>query len=78
MSQAVGTRLFRKAGGMPPTMFRPSAKPLSGRYLSMRSARRSRFFACKALLRAGGCTPARTNSLNDLARVAAQRRDPKW
>src|SRR5262249_2599557 len=26
MSQAVGTRLFRKAGGMPPAMFRPSAK----------------------------------------------------
>src|SRR5215475_14710852 len=34
MSQAVGTRLFRKAGGMLPAMFRPSAKPLSGRYLS--------------------------------------------
>jgi transposase len=34
VSQAVGTRWFRKAGGMPPSMFRPSAKPLSGRYLS--------------------------------------------
>src|SRR3984885_15871099 len=34
MSQAVGTRLFRKAGGMPPAMFRRSAKPLSRRYLS--------------------------------------------
>ena len=33
VSQAVGTRWFRKAGGMPPSMFRPSAKPLSGRYL---------------------------------------------
>jgi IS30 family transposase len=32
--QAVGTRWFRKAGGMPPSMFRKSAKPLSGRYLS--------------------------------------------
>src|SRR4051812_29118795 len=32
--QAVGTRWFRKAGGMPPAMFRSSAKPLSGRYLS--------------------------------------------
>jgi IS30 family transposase len=31
---AVGTRWFRKAGGMPPTMFALSAKPLSGRYLS--------------------------------------------
>ncbi len=34
MSQAVGTRLFRKAGGMPPAVYRPSAKPLSDRYLS--------------------------------------------
>src|SRR6201996_8095748 len=35
VSQAVGPRLFRKAGGMPPAMFRSSAKPLSGRYLSL-------------------------------------------
>ena len=34
MSQPVGTRMFRKAGGMPPAMFRSSAKPPSGRYLS--------------------------------------------
>jgi transposase, IS30 family len=34
VSQAVGTRWFRKAGGMPPSMFGQSAKPLSGRYLS--------------------------------------------
>ena len=34
MSQPVGTRMFRKAGGMPPAMFRSSAKPSSGRYLS--------------------------------------------
>jgi IS30 family transposase len=34
VSQAVGTRWFRKAGGMPPAMFGLSAKPLSGRYLS--------------------------------------------
>jgi IS30 family transposase len=34
VSQAVGTRWFRKAGGMPPAMFGPSARPLSGRYLS--------------------------------------------
>lgn len=32
--QAVGTRWFRKAGGMPPSMFGLSAKPLCGRYLS--------------------------------------------
>lgn len=35
MSQPVGARLFRKAGGMPPSMFRSSAKPLCGRYLSL-------------------------------------------
>ncbi len=35
LSQPVGSRLFRKAGGMRPAMFRSSAKPLSGRYLSL-------------------------------------------
>ena len=50
MSQAVGTRLFRKAGGMPPAVFRPSAKPLSGRYLSF--AEREEI----ALLRVQGCS----------------------
>ena len=35
VSQPVGTRWFQEAGGMPPAMFRPAAKPLSGRYLSM-------------------------------------------
>jgi IS30 family transposase len=34
MSQPVGTKMFRKAGGMPPSMFRSSAEPPSGRYLS--------------------------------------------
>ena len=48
--QAVGARWFRKAGGMPPAMFRPSSKPLSGRYLSF--AEREEI----ALLRAQGCT----------------------
>src|SRR5258708_13019368 len=32
LSEAVGPRLFRKAGGMPPAMFRSSANPLGGRY----------------------------------------------
>jgi transposase InsO family protein len=35
VSQPVGTRWFREAGGMPPAMFRPAAKPLSCRYLSL-------------------------------------------
>jgi hypothetical protein len=50
VSQAVGTRWFRKAGGMPPSMFRKSAKPLSDRYLSF--AEREEI----ALLRAQGCS----------------------
>lgn len=35
VSEVIGSRLFRKAGGMPPAMFKSSAKPLSGRYLSL-------------------------------------------
>ena len=34
VSQAVGTRWFREAGGMPPSTLAPSLKSLSGRYLS--------------------------------------------
>ena len=34
VSPAVGVRWFRRAGGMPPTHFSRSSKPLSGRYLS--------------------------------------------
>src|SRR5690349_11394484 len=50
MSQPVGSRLFRRAGGMPPAIFRPSAKPLSGRYLSF--AEREEI----ALLQVQGCS----------------------
>ena len=35
VSQPVGPRWFRQAGGISPAMFRFSAKPLSGRYLSL-------------------------------------------
>jgi IS30 family transposase len=34
VSAPVGARWFREAGGMPPSHLAPSAKPLSGRYLS--------------------------------------------
>ena len=65
--QAVGTRWFRKAGGMPPAMFARSAKPLSGRYLSF--AEREEI----ALLRAQGTTMqevARQLGRRDLQRPA--------
>ncbi len=35
VSQPLGPRWFREAGGMPPAIFKPAAKPLSGRYLSL-------------------------------------------
>ena len=50
VSPAVGTRWFRKAGGLPPVMLAASATPLSGRYLSC--AEREEI----ALLRAQGGT----------------------
>jgi len=42
-------------------------------------ARGGRAPACAGLLHAGGCTPAWTSGLDDLARAAAQRRHPeRW
>ena len=49
VSPSVGARWFQKAGGMPPTIFAPSAKPLSRRHLSF--AEREEL----ALMRAQGC-----------------------
>src|SRR3954463_14085650 len=49
VSQPVGFRWFREAGGMPPEILAPSSKPLSERYLSF--AEREEI----ALLRAQGC-----------------------
>ena len=49
MSQPVGTRWFRKAGGMPPAMFRSSAKPPSGRYLSFVEREEIALLRCQGL-----------------------------
>lgn len=49
VSQPVGYRWFREAGGMPPKILGPSSKPLSERYLSL--VEREEI----ALLRAQGC-----------------------
>ena len=46
--QAVGTRWFRKAGGMPPSMFGLSAKPLCGRYLLAAEREEIAFFVFRA------------------------------
>ena len=75
MSQAVGTRLFRKAGGMPPAVYRPSAKPLSDRYLSF--VEREEI----ALLRVQGCSTRevarRLGRAASMISRAAQRCDTK-
>ena len=71
--QAVGTRWFRKAGGMPPSMFGLTAKPLCGRYLSF--AEREEI----ALLRVQGYSMQevarrlRASGIDNLQRAAAQR-----
>jgi hypothetical protein len=49
MSQPVGTRLFRQAGGMAPAMFRSSTKLPSGRYLSFAEREELPFFAFRAI-----------------------------
>ena len=77
--QAVGTRWFRKAGGMPPSMFGLTAKPLCGRCISrLRSVEeistpsRSGLSRCRRSL-AGSGRVASTISRE----LAAQRRHPK-
>jgi len=60
VSPAVGTRWFRKAGGMPPSHLSPSATPPSGRYLCF--AEREEL----AIFRAQGC------SIREIARRLAR------
>ena len=62
---------------MPPAMFRPSAKPLSGRYLSFAEREEDRTSSRARLLHAEVGRRLWTNSFNDFAGVAAQRCDPK-
>jgi hypothetical protein len=76
--QAIGTRWFRKAGGMPPAMFGRSAKPLSGRYLSFAEREEIGLLRAQGHSIAGDRSPVRAGSLDDLAGTAAQRRHPKW
>lgn len=65
VSQPVGTRLFRKAGGMPPAIFRSSAKPLPRRYLSLAEPRRSRFSGAGPF-HARDWTPPRSGRFDNL------------
>ncbi len=49
VSQPVGTRWFRKAGGMPPSRFRASVKSPSGRHLSFAEREDLRFCMLRVL-----------------------------
>ena len=74
--QAIGTRWFRKAGGMPPAIFRRSAKPLSGRYLSL-AERGSGDPACAGRGGAGDGPADETVGVDDLAGATPQCHDPQ-
>jgi Helix-turn-helix domain len=75
--QAIGTRWFRTAGGLPPSMVRRSAKPLSGRYLWF--AEREEI----ALLGAQGCSMPEiarqlgraASTISGIGRIASDRRN---
>jgi IS30 family transposase len=74
--QAVGTRWFRKAGGMAPAMFGRSAKPLSGRYLSFAEREELAILRVQGLgVREIGCRLGRSGSTisRELRRNAATR-----
>jgi hypothetical protein len=75
--QAIGARWFRSAGGMPPAMFGPSAKPLSADISHLLSAKRSRCCGRKAALcrrwRAGSGEPHQPFPAS-----CAQHRHSRW
>ena len=78
VSQAVGTRWFRKAGGMPPAMFGVSAKAALRAISLVCGAGGDRAPSCAGLLHAGDRSPARAGGVDDLAGAAPQRRHAKW
>ena len=72
VSQPVGGRWFREAGGMPPSTLAASSKPLSGRYLSFAEREELAILHAQS---AGVREIARQNGafgINDLARAATQ------
>ena len=66
--QAVGTRWFRKAGGMPPAMFGLLAKPLSGQYLPFAKREEIALFRAQSYFMRSR-SPARAGSLDDLSEL---------
>ena len=77
ISQAVGTRLFRKAGGMPLTIFSVISEATGWPVPLLCGARGDRTSPRAILLRAGGCVSAGAKRLNNLTGVAAQCRDAR-
>ena len=75
--QAVGTRWFRKAGGMPPSMFGLFGEAALWSVSLVCGAGGDRAPSRSGLLHAGGRSPARASGIDNLQRAAAQRRHPK-
>lgn len=75
VSEAVGSRWFREAGGMPPSTLRRSSKPLSARYLSFSEREEIALVACAGPWCAGGCPAPGAGGLDGFTRAAAQRGD---
>ena len=78
VSQAVGTRWFRKAGGMPPAMFGSVGKAALRAVSLVCGAGGDRASSRAGLFHAGDRSPARAGGIDDLAGVAPQRCHPKW
>ena len=73
VSEAVGVRWFREAGGMPSV----TLAPLSGRYLSFAEREEIALLRAQRLWACGRSPSARSLAVDDLAGAASQRRDPQ-
>src|SRR5258708_38081825 len=75
VSPAVGGRWFRRAGGMPPSHFLRSSKPLSGRDLSFAEREEIAILPGSEAWSLRHCPQARAGPFDDLARAAPECRD---
>jgi len=77
VSAPVGVRWFRRAGGMPPTNLAPSAKPMSGRYLTFQEREDMALELAKGRRDSGHCAQARSVTKLDLSGGTPQRCDAR-
>ena len=77
VSQPVGSRWFREAGGMPPSTLGQSSKLPSGRYLSLVNREEIALWRVQGW-GTGDRPPAGASSVDGFARAKAQCRDARW